>query len=175
MVVNYLVISYTYFHRDICLKCSRLRFSNNLSVAKKIPNIEYLIVLVTGNMNNISANIVHRVIVLARWFIFDIVWLLGNFFVYNRWLFSSSSSVLSRSTIQHLPASIFLNKGTMHTYTNARGQGRVFNVELTDEDGAELQATMFNEAARKFFEKFQLGKVYYVSKGALRLMKSAMK
>ncbi|KAL6175422.1 hypothetical protein ACLB2K_052063 [Fragaria x ananassa] len=61
------------------------------------------------------------------------------------------------------------NKGTMRTYTNARGQGCVFNVELTDEDGTEIQATMFNEAAKKFFEKFELGKVYYVSKGSLKL------
>ncbi|KAK8657490.1 hypothetical protein V6N13_035723 [Hibiscus sabdariffa] len=28
---------------------------------------------------------------------------------------------------------------------------------LTD-DGTQIQATMFNEAARKFYEKFQLGK-----------------
>ncbi|PRQ31756.1 putative nucleic acid-binding protein [Rosa chinensis] len=63
----------------------------------------------------------------------------------------------------------------MRTYTNARGQGHVFNAELTDEDRTEIQAAMFNEAVRKFFEKFQLGKVYYISKGALTLMKSAMK
>ncbi|PRQ48094.1 putative nucleic acid-binding protein [Rosa chinensis] len=44
----------------------------------------------------------------------------------------------------------------MCTYTNARGQGRVFNVEFTNEDGTKIQATMFNEAARKFCEKFQL-------------------
>lgn len=28
---------------------------------------------------------------------------------------------------------------------------------------------MFNEAAKKFFEKFEMGKVYYVSKGSLKL------
>lgn len=28
---------------------------------------------------------------------------------------------------------------------------------------------MFNEAARKFFDKFQLGKVYYISKGSLKV------
>ena len=28
---------------------------------------------------------------------------------------------------------------------------------------------MFNEAARKFYEKFQLGKVYYISKGTLKV------
>ncbi|XP_022738115.1 replication protein A 70 kDa DNA-binding subunit D-like isoform X2 [Durio zibethinus] len=61
------------------------------------------------------------------------------------------------------------SKGNMRTYKNARGEGCVFNVELTDEDGTQIQATMFNEAAKKFYEKFQLGKVYYISKGTLRV------
>ncbi|KAF2312864.1 hypothetical protein GH714_040918 [Hevea brasiliensis] len=61
------------------------------------------------------------------------------------------------------------SKGNMRAYKNARGEGCVFNVELTDEDGTQIQATMFNEAARKFYDKFQLGKVYYISKGTLRV------
>ena len=28
---------------------------------------------------------------------------------------------------------------------------------------------MFNEAARKFYDKFKLGKVYYISKGTLKV------
>ncbi|KAJ9677607.1 hypothetical protein PVL29_022540 [Vitis rotundifolia] len=67
------------------------------------------------------------------------------------------------------------SKGTMRTYKNARGEGCVFNVELTDEDGTQIQATMFNEAARKFYEKFQLGKVYYISKGALKVANKQFK
>ncbi|KAM0982792.1 hypothetical protein FF1_015722 [Malus domestica] len=67
------------------------------------------------------------------------------------------------------------NKGTMRTYKNARGEGCVFNVELTDEDGTQIQATMFNEAAKKFFEKFELGKVYYISKGSLRVANKQFK
>ncbi|KAJ8536318.1 hypothetical protein K7X08_034719 [Anisodus acutangulus] len=61
------------------------------------------------------------------------------------------------------------------TYKNARGEGCVFNVELTDEDGTQIQATMFNEAARKFFDKFELGKVYYISKGTLRVANKQFK
>ncbi|CAH1442944.1 unnamed protein product [Lactuca virosa] len=60
-------------------------------------------------------------------------------------------------------------KGNMRTYKNAKGEGCVFNVELTDEDGTQIQATMFGEAARKFFEVFQMGKVYYISKGTLKV------
>ncbi|WOL17668.1 replication protein A 70 kDa DNA-binding subunit B-like [Canna indica] len=61
------------------------------------------------------------------------------------------------------------NKGNLRSYRNAKGEGHVFNVELTDEDGTQIQATMFNEAANKFYPKFELGKVYYISKGSLRV------
>lgn len=67
------------------------------------------------------------------------------------------------------------NKGNMRSYKNARGQGHVFNVELTDEDGTQIQATMFNEAANKLFDKFQLGKVYYISKGTLKVANKQFK
>ncbi|XP_051115840.1 replication protein A 70 kDa DNA-binding subunit B [Andrographis paniculata] len=66
-------------------------------------------------------------------------------------------------------------KGNMRTYRNARGEGCVFNVELTDEEGTQIQATMFNEAARKFFDKFQTGKVYYISKGTLKVANKQFK
>ncbi|XP_058732965.1 replication protein A 70 kDa DNA-binding subunit B [Vicia villosa] len=67
------------------------------------------------------------------------------------------------------------SKGTLRTYRNARGEGCVFNVELTDEDGTQIQATMFNDAARKFYEKFVMGKVYYVSKGTLKVANKQFK
>ncbi|XP_050257037.1 replication protein A 70 kDa DNA-binding subunit B [Quercus robur] len=67
------------------------------------------------------------------------------------------------------------SKGNMRTYKNARGEGCVFNVELTDEDGTQIQATMFNEAAKKFYDRFQLGKVYFISRGTLRLANKQFK
>ncbi|XP_061364959.1 replication protein A 70 kDa DNA-binding subunit B [Gastrolobium bilobum] len=67
------------------------------------------------------------------------------------------------------------SKGNMRTYKNARGEGCVFNVELTDEDGTQIQATMFNDAARKFYDKFVMGKVYYISKGALKVANKQFK
>ncbi|XP_028059142.1 replication protein A 70 kDa DNA-binding subunit B-like isoform X1 [Camellia sinensis] len=66
-------------------------------------------------------------------------------------------------------------KGNMRTYKNAGGEGYVFNVELTDEDGTQIQATMFNEAAKKFYDEFQLGKVYYISKGTLKVASKQFK
>lgn len=35
--------------------------------------------------------------------------------------------------------------------------------------GTQIQATMFNEAARKFYDTFQMGKAYYISKGSLKV------
>ncbi|XP_011006580.1 PREDICTED: replication protein A 70 kDa DNA-binding subunit B [Populus euphratica] len=67
------------------------------------------------------------------------------------------------------------SKGNMRTYRNARGEGCVFNVELTDGDGTQIQATMFNEAAKKFYDRFELGKVYYISKGTLRVANKQFK
>ncbi|KAK8918529.1 hypothetical protein KSP39_PZI021340 [Platanthera zijinensis] len=67
------------------------------------------------------------------------------------------------------------NKGNLRTYRNAKGEGQVFNVELTDEEGTQIQATMFNEAANKFYPKFDLGKVYYISKGTLKLANKQFK
>ena len=34
---------------------------------------------------------------------------------------------------------------------------------------------MFNEAAKKFYDRFQLGKVYFISKGTLRLANKQFK
>ncbi|CAA7026979.1 unnamed protein product [Microthlaspi erraticum] len=67
------------------------------------------------------------------------------------------------------------NKGVMRTYKNARGEGCVFNVELTDEEGTQIQATMFNAAAQKFYDIFQTGKVYYISRGSLKLANKQFK
>ncbi|KAI3885905.1 hypothetical protein MKX03_002992, partial [Papaver bracteatum] len=67
------------------------------------------------------------------------------------------------------------SKGNLRTYKNARGEGCVFNVELIDQDGTQIQATMFNEAVNKFYNKFELGKVYYISKGTLKVANKQFK
>lgn len=41
--------------------------------------------------------------------------------------------------------------------------------------GTQIQATMFNEAAKKFYDKFQVGKVYYISKGTLKVANKQFK
>ncbi|KAK3282652.1 Replication protein A 70 kDa DNA-binding subunit B [Cymbomonas tetramitiformis] len=47
-------------------------------------------------------------------------------------------------------------------------QAKVFNIELVDEQGTEIQATMWHEVADRCFAQFQVNKVYFISKGTLK-------
>ena len=38
-----------------------------------------------------------------------------------------------------------VKKGDMRTWSNARGEGRLFSIDLIDRDGTLIQATAFNE------------------------------
>lgn len=57
-------------------------------------------------------------------------------------------------------------KGDIKTWSNQRGEGRLFNVQFLDETD-EIRATAFNEQADKFYNLLQEGKVYYVSKARI--------
>ncbi|KAL5477258.1 hypothetical protein EMCRGX_G024027 [Ephydatia muelleri] len=59
------------------------------------------------------------------------------------------------------------SKPSMRTWSNSKGEGRVFNVDLVDESG-EIRACGFNEVADKFLNVFEMNKVYYISKGKLK-------
>lgn len=61
-------------------------------------------------------------------------------------------------------------KSDIRTFSNARGEGKVFSVVLIDETG-EIKATAFNNIVDEFYPKFQEGKTYYVSKGQVNLAK----
>jgi len=59
------------------------------------------------------------------------------------------------------------NKSQIRHWSNSKGEGRLFNVDLLDESG-EIKATGFNDAVDKFYEILETGKVYYITKGSLR-------
>ncbi|XP_068750637.1 replication protein A 70 kDa DNA-binding subunit-like [Montipora capricornis] len=59
------------------------------------------------------------------------------------------------------------SKSSIRTWSNSKGDGRVFNVDLVDESG-EIRATGFNDAVDKFYEILEANKVYYISKCSLR-------
>lgn len=60
-------------------------------------------------------------------------------------------------------------KGDMRTWNNARGEGKLFSVDLLDKQGGQIRATMFGDAADKFYSIFEENKVYTISRGNLKL------
>ncbi|KAG9056580.1 Replication factor A protein 1 [Serendipita sp. 407] len=63
-------------------------------------------------------------------------------------------------------------KSDKKKWANAKGEGQLFSVNLMDETG-EIKATAFNAAVDLLYDRFQEGKVYYVSKGKVVLAKKA--
>lgn len=60
------------------------------------------------------------------------------------------------------------NKSQIRTWSNSRGEGKLFSIELVDESG-EIRATAFNEQVDKFFPLIDVNKVYYFSKGTMKI------
>ncbi|TRY74553.1 hypothetical protein TCAL_01348 [Tigriopus californicus] len=54
------------------------------------------------------------------------------------------------------------HKGELRSWSNSRGQGKVFNVTFEDKSG-DIQATGFNDQAEKFHPLLEVGKVFYLS------------
>jgi replication factor A1 len=60
------------------------------------------------------------------------------------------------------------HKGDLRTYNSANGQGAFFSMDLCDESG-EIRATVWREAADRLFSVVEVGKVYLLSRGQLKL------
>ncbi|KAM4700557.1 replication protein A 70 kDa DNA-binding subunit [Discoglossus pictus] len=60
------------------------------------------------------------------------------------------------------------NKSQIRTWSNSRGEGKLFSIEMVDESG-EIRATGFNEQVDKFYSLIEVNKVYYFSKGTLKI------
>ncbi|XP_024170311.1 replication protein A 70 kDa DNA-binding subunit E [Rosa chinensis] len=58
-------------------------------------------------------------------------------------------------------------KSELRSYTNARGEGKVFNFDLID-CGGEIRVTCFNSIAEEFYNLIEVGKVYLISKGTVK-------
>uniref|UniRef100_UPI00358F2191 replication protein A 70 kDa DNA-binding subunit-like n=1 Tax=Myxine glutinosa TaxID=7769 RepID=UPI00358F2191 len=59
------------------------------------------------------------------------------------------------------------NKTSIRTWSNPRGEGRLFSMDLTDEEG-EIRATAFTDECDKFHSLMELNKVYFISKATLK-------
>uniref|UniRef100_A0A3B4AAN1 Replication protein A subunit n=1 Tax=Periophthalmus magnuspinnatus TaxID=409849 RepID=A0A3B4AAN1_9GOBI len=60
------------------------------------------------------------------------------------------------------------NKSTIRTWSNSRGDGKLFSMEIVDESG-EIRVTGFNQEVDKFYELIEAGKVYYFSRASLKI------
>ncbi|XP_022901411.1 replication protein A 70 kDa DNA-binding subunit [Onthophagus taurus] len=55
------------------------------------------------------------------------------------------------------------NKSAIRTWSNSRGEGKLFSMDLIDESG-EIRATAFRDLVDKFYDMIEVDKVYYISK-----------
>ncbi|XP_026466908.1 replication protein A 70 kDa DNA-binding subunit [Ctenocephalides felis] len=60
-----------------------------------------------------------------------------------------------------------MNKSAIRTWSNSKGEGKLFSMDLFDESG-EIRATAFKEQCDKFYDMIQVDKVYYISKCQLK-------
>ncbi|CAL8346451.1 unnamed protein product [Arctogadus glacialis] len=60
------------------------------------------------------------------------------------------------------------NRSNIRTWSNSRGDGKLFSMEIVDESG-EIRITGFNQEVDKFYNLIEVGKVYYMSKGTLKI------
>lgn len=61
-------------------------------------------------------------------------------------------------------------KSDVKSWSNARGEGKLFNVTLMDDSG-EIRATAFNAVVDDLYSRLEEGKVYYISKARVNLAK----
>jgi replication factor A1 len=61
-------------------------------------------------------------------------------------------------------------KSDIKNWSNARGEGKLFNVTLMDDSG-EIRATAFNAVVDDLYSRLEEGKVYYISKARVNLAK----
>ena len=61
------------------------------------------------------------------------------------------------------------NKSDIRTWSNARGEGSLFSVDILDSSGVDIRGTFFKEAVDKFHPMLEEGKVYTFSGGRIKV------
>jgi replication factor A1 len=60
-------------------------------------------------------------------------------------------------------------KSDIRTYKNAKGEGKLFSVDLLDSEGTEIKGTFFGDAVDKYHAMLEESGVYYFSDGAIKM------
>lgn len=58
-------------------------------------------------------------------------------------------------------------KAPIRTWSNQRGEGKLFSMDLVDESG-EIRATAFSNECDKFFDMIEINKVYFITRGVIK-------
>ena len=61
------------------------------------------------------------------------------------------------------------SKAPIKTWSNARGEGKLFSAELVDSSGDDIRCTFFKEAVDLWYERLEKGKVYTFANGRLKI------
>lgn len=61
------------------------------------------------------------------------------------------------------------NRTPIKHWSNAKGEGKLFSVELVDRKGGEIRATMFKETVDKFYDLLRPGGTFYFSGGKVKM------
>mmetsp|Transcript_8824 Transcript_8824/g.14658 ORF Transcript_8824/g.14658 Transcript_8824/m.14658 type:complete len:654 (-) Transcript_8824:158-2119(-) len=61
------------------------------------------------------------------------------------------------------------SKSDIRSWSNARGDGTLFSLELLDASGMDVKATFFKEAVDKFYGMLEADKIYTLSGGRLKV------
>lgn len=64
-------------------------------------------------------------------------------------------------------------KSDIRTWSNAKGEGSLFSIELLDSSGMDIRATMFKDAVEKYYNYFEVGKVYTITSPRLKVANMA--
>ncbi|XP_011875175.1 PREDICTED: replication protein A 70 kDa DNA-binding subunit [Vollenhovia emeryi] len=59
------------------------------------------------------------------------------------------------------------SKSAIRTWSNSRGEGKLFSMDLIDESG-EIRCTAFRDMCDKFYDMIEPGHVYYISRCTLK-------
>eukprot|EP01103_Thecamoeba_quadrilineata_P012133 TRINITY_DN3056_c0_g1_i1.p1 TRINITY_DN3056_c0_g1~~TRINITY_DN3056_c0_g1_i1.p1 ORF type:complete len:679 (+),score=164.76 TRINITY_DN3056_c0_g1_i1:54-2090(+) len=60
-------------------------------------------------------------------------------------------------------------KSEIRNWSNPKGTGKLFSVDLLDEQSGEIRATIFQNAVDTLYPLLEVGSVYYISKGQIKL------
>ncbi|CAG7833681.1 unnamed protein product [Allacma fusca] len=60
-----------------------------------------------------------------------------------------------------------VNKGEIKTWSNSRGEGKLFSMEMLDDSG-EIRMTGFNQSVDQYYDMIEVNHVYYISRFSVK-------